>query len=232
MNILGDILNVKLFHGGMAGIAAATTISCYVELLVLLLHYARKTSQLKPSPCLWLRMGWFKALSKGIPVMLHELTVFLAGIAINHIAFMFAGENLVSAVAAGNSIFALLLPGSIAVSGAVMTLGSVARGEADHKGGKICSTGAVPFAEGHWQLAAIEDSLIFERILNILKKKTEEGILVRIFYDDLGSVSFVDLNFAKKLQNAASESESSFCPIRYTQNGASFSRLFCFVCIY
>ena len=134
VNILGDILNVKLFHGGMAGIAAATTISCYVELLVLLLHYARKTSQLKPSPCLWLRMGWFKALSKGIPVMLHELTVFLAGIAINHIAFMFAGENLVSAVAAGNSIFALLLPGSLAVSGAVMTLGSVARGEADHKG--------------------------------------------------------------------------------------------------
>ncbi|MBR6093717.1 MAG: cardiolipin synthase [Lachnospiraceae bacterium] len=47
---------------------------------------------------------------------------------------------------------------------------------------------------------AIEDSLIFERILNILKKKTEEGILVRIFYDDLGSVSFVDLNFAKKIK--------------------------------
>ncbi len=134
VNILGDILNVMLFHGGMAGIAAATTISCYVELLVLLLHYARKTSQLKPSPCLRLRMEWLKALSKGIPVMLHEMTVFLVGIAINHLAFMLAGEDLVAAVAAGNSVFALLLPGSLAVSGAVMTLGSVARGEADHKG--------------------------------------------------------------------------------------------------
>ena len=101
VNILGDILNVMLFHGGMAGIAAATTISCYVELLVLLLHYARKTSQLKPSPCLRLRMEWLKALSKGIPVMLHEMTVFLVGIAINHLAFMLAGEDLVAAVAAG-----------------------------------------------------------------------------------------------------------------------------------
>ncbi len=83
VNILGDILNVMLFHGGMAGIAVATTISCFFELLVLLLHYARKTSQLKPSPCLRFRMEWLKALSKGIPVMLHEMTVFLVGIAIN-----------------------------------------------------------------------------------------------------------------------------------------------------
>lgn len=133
VNILGDILNVKILHGGMAGMAAATMISCYAELLVLILHYARKTSLLKPSPCLRIRMGWLKALSKGIPVMLHEVAVFLVGITINHLSFMLAGDDLVAAVAAGNSTFALLLPGSLAVSGAVMTLGSIARGEEDHK---------------------------------------------------------------------------------------------------
>ncbi len=134
VNILGDILNVKIFHGGMAGIASATAVSCYAELMVLLFHYARKTSQLKPSPCLRIQMEWLKALSKGIPVMLHELTVFSVGIAINRLSFMLAGDDLVAAVAAGNSIFVLLIPGSLAVSGTVMTLGSIAKGEVDNKG--------------------------------------------------------------------------------------------------
>ena len=134
VNILGDILNVMIFHQGMAGMAAASVLSCYAELLVLLLHYRSKTSLLRPYPCMGFQKEWVLALSNGIPVMLHEFTAFLTGIVINHFAFQLAGEDLVAAVAAGNSIWAFLLPGCLAVSGAVATLGGVSRGEADHKG--------------------------------------------------------------------------------------------------
>ena len=137
VNILGDILNALVFHGGMAGMALATVFSCYTELLVLLSHFTNKTSLLRPTPCLGLQKEWAMALSNGVPVMLHELTAFCTGIVINHYAFQFAGEDLVAAVAAGNSVWAFLIPGSLAASGAVMTLGSVCRGEADHKGGRV-----------------------------------------------------------------------------------------------
>ena len=137
VNILGDVLNALVFHGGMAGMALATVFSCYAELLVLLLHYAIKTSLLKPSPGFGFQKEWARALSNGVPVMIHEFTVFISGIIINYFAFQLAGDDLVAAVAVGNSIFAFLLPGSLATSGAVMTLGSVSRGEADQKSGRI-----------------------------------------------------------------------------------------------
>ena len=48
---------------------------------------------------------------------------------------------------------------------------------------------------------AIEDSAAFGRYLEVLERKVKEGVMVRVFYDDLGSVSFVDLSFAKKLKS-------------------------------
>lgn len=52
---------------------------------------------------------------------------------------------------------------------------------------------------------AIENSTAFKRILDVLSRKVKEGVLVRVFYDDLGSISFVDLNFAKTLRKLGIE---------------------------
>ena len=134
VNLLGDLLCVLVFHGGLGGIAAATTLSCYAELLVLCLHFQKKEATLKP----FIRRGFcFKrsdagAVLKGVPIMLRELTAFLTGILLNFWAFRLAGEDLVAALAIGTSVWVFLLPAAIAVSGAEMTLGSVARGESDH----------------------------------------------------------------------------------------------------
>ena len=134
VNLLGDLLCVLVFHGGLGGIAAATTLSCYTELLVLCLHFRKKEAALKPL----IRRGFrFErtergAFSKGVPIMLRELTAFLTGILLNFWAFRLAGEDLVAALAIGNSVWAFLLAAATAVSGAEMTLGSVAWGEADH----------------------------------------------------------------------------------------------------
>ena len=47
---------------------------------------------------------------------------------------------------------------------------------------------------------AIEDSRAFAGIHEILKAKAAEGVLVRIFYDDLGSVGFINPVFQKKME--------------------------------
>ena len=52
---------------------------------------------------------------------------------------------------------------------------------------------------------AIENSTAFGRILDVLSAKVKEGVLVRVFYDDLGSISFVDMSFAKMLRDRGIE---------------------------
>lgn len=52
---------------------------------------------------------------------------------------------------------------------------------------------------------AIEDSVIFGRILEILERKVKEGVKIHVFYDDLGSVSFVGLDFARRLTSLGIE---------------------------
>ena len=48
---------------------------------------------------------------------------------------------------------------------------------------------------------AIEDSVSFRAIEDILKKKVEEGLDVRIIYDDVGSIGFVSRPFSKRLNS-------------------------------
>ena len=47
---------------------------------------------------------------------------------------------------------------------------------------------------------AIEDSTAWQGIEDILAERAAAGVEVRVFYDDMGSIGFVDTAFAKKLQ--------------------------------
>ena len=46
---------------------------------------------------------------------------------------------------------------------------------------------------------AIEDKTSWKRIEDILAQKASEGVEVRVFYDDMGSIGFIDTDFVKKL---------------------------------
>ena len=48
---------------------------------------------------------------------------------------------------------------------------------------------------------AIEDKTSWKRIEDVLVRKVEQGVEVRVFYDDMGSIGFVDTDFAKKLNS-------------------------------
>lgn len=131
INLLGDLVNVSLFHGGMAGMAVATTLSCYGELLVLLTHFCRPETAVRLSAG-----GAFSAeklfqLSAGIPLMLREFCTFLSAIFLNRLASGMNGEDGVAVLAIAGSLWIFLLPWAITVSRACMTMGSISSGEAD-----------------------------------------------------------------------------------------------------
>ena len=48
---------------------------------------------------------------------------------------------------------------------------------------------------------AIEDAESWARIENVLERKAQEGVEVRVFYDDVGSITFINWDFAKRLES-------------------------------
>ena len=48
---------------------------------------------------------------------------------------------------------------------------------------------------------AIEDKTSWNRIEDVLARKAAQGVEVRVFYDDMGSIGFINVDFTKKLEN-------------------------------
>ncbi len=47
---------------------------------------------------------------------------------------------------------------------------------------------------------AIEEAGAFERLKNVLAEKVREGVEVRLFYDDIGSISFINIDFIRRME--------------------------------
>ena len=60
----------------------------------------------------------------------------------------------------------------------------------------LAKAGEFIFMEYH----AIEDEYAWSRIQTVLEERVKAGVEVRVFYDDMGSIGFVNLSFARKLE--------------------------------
>lgn len=47
---------------------------------------------------------------------------------------------------------------------------------------------------------AIQEAVAFDKMLAVLKQKVSEGVEVRIFYDDVGSIGFLNFGFIKRME--------------------------------
>lgn len=134
-NIACDLANVLIFHGGMAGMAIATDISCFAEFIILLMHYTNKNCVLRPAVIVdRSRLSISALFSGGLSFMFREMTAFISGILLNRMAFSLAGETGVSVLCIGNTMWLFLLPAAMAVSSTGTVLGSVSGGESDRQG--------------------------------------------------------------------------------------------------
>ena len=47
---------------------------------------------------------------------------------------------------------------------------------------------------------AIEDVEAWHKIQNVLEERVKAGVEVRVFYDDMGSIGFINTDFVKKME--------------------------------
>ncbi len=61
---------------------------------------------------------------------------------------------------------------------------------------ELCKAEKFIFMEYH----AIEDAESFQELKRILAQKAREGVEVRVFYDDIGSIGFINTDFIKRME--------------------------------
>lgn len=136
VNILVDIASACLLHSGMGGMAAATTLSCWAECIVLLLHFRRENALLRPrrphsGPASFKYLA--DSLRSASPIVPGQLTAFISGILLNRLAIQLAGAEALTVLGIGNSLWPILLAAATAVSSTCMLLGSICHGENDSR---------------------------------------------------------------------------------------------------
>lgn len=134
VDVAGDLLNVFVFHGGMFGMALASTLSHYAALAVVLSHFWRKSSlfrfdlrkvQLKLTPSL---------MGDGLPRAVCMLCRGLLPILLNSLVLRLAGDAGVAALSAQNSSSFVVGALGWGIGGAMFILGSMMVGENDLSG--------------------------------------------------------------------------------------------------
>ena len=87
-DILGDFLNVSVFHGGAFGMGLATSIGYILQLLVLLLHFRQPNHFFRLSPKLIRSSQLREVIRGGSPSFFKRAASTLRDILINHINLM------------------------------------------------------------------------------------------------------------------------------------------------
>ena len=133
-DIIIDILNVKVFHGGMWGIGMATTISYFLGMMVLLTYFLRKYRlfHLRPQDIAGSRPG--QIFRMGLPAGARVAARYVAIISLNTLVMGTAGATAMAAFSVQHNLSTLLLSVAIGISGATLLLSGISYGEQDRRG--------------------------------------------------------------------------------------------------
>lgn len=133
-DIVIDILNVKVFHGGMWGIGMATTISYFLGMMVLLTYFLRKSRlfHLRPQDIAGSRPG--QIFRMGLPAGARVAARSVAIISLNTLVMGTAGATAMAAFSVQHNLSTLLLSVAIGISGATLLLSGISYGEQDRRG--------------------------------------------------------------------------------------------------
>ena len=133
-DVVIDILNVKVFHGGMLGIGLATSISYTLGLLVLLSYYFHKGRFFR----FRLRdldfMNVKRMLGMGLPSGIRVGARALATILISTMVMGMLGAAAMAGLSVQRNLQSLLISLATGVSGAVLLLTGMSFGEQDRRG--------------------------------------------------------------------------------------------------
>lgn len=133
-DIAFDLMNVHIFKGGMFGMGAASSISVYLALIVLMMHFSREKYIFHIS----FRELWLNTLPEivrtGIPYAITQVCRTILVMTLNHLILGIGGEGAVAAYSVVNTVFNVLcIPGS-AVGTASVMLSSIMAAEKNKSG--------------------------------------------------------------------------------------------------
>ena len=130
-DIVGDLLNIFVFHGGMFGMALASSLSHFVAFLIVASHFMKKDSLFRFSlGTIRIKMV-FPLLKDGLPRAMCMLSRAVLPILLNAMLLRLVGDPGVSALSAMiNSSFVVGAFGW-GIGGAVLIMGGMMLGEQD-----------------------------------------------------------------------------------------------------
>ncbi|MDO4740418.1 MAG: MATE family efflux transporter [Eubacteriales bacterium] len=137
VNILGDIVNVFVIHGGMFGMAMATSVSYFVGLGVHLLHFRKKTAvyRFKFSGINFAILR--DILVIGVPTAITRVCNTLRTLVLNNMLIALSGTAAVAALSVQSNMNNLLGALAIGVGSAVLMISGVVVGEEDRTSAKV-----------------------------------------------------------------------------------------------
>ena len=152
VNILGDLLNVFVFKGGMLGMSLATTASYVVGFFVLLLHFKGEHM---------LKLVWedfsFRPMKEivrfGLPKAANKCCNFLRSFVLNRILILIATATAIAALSVRTNLSNFFAAISTGIGHATVLLGAIYAGEQDKD--SLRKTFAVSLKYGFLIAAAI-----------------------------------------------------------------------------
>ncbi len=132
-NIALDLANVYIFDGGMFGMALATSISYYASIIVILFHFRKGKSTLKPV-LKGLQLSDIKDVFViGIPSAISRICTVFRTMFLNYLLMFIAGEVAVAALSIQNSLASLISAVGIGIGMTTLLVSSIVVGEEDRK---------------------------------------------------------------------------------------------------
>lgn len=130
-NITGDILNVFVFKGGMSGMAMATTVSYFVDVGVLLLHFRKKDIMYRFDLRGAKLANILDVLKTGLPTAVSRTCIVFRGIFLNRILLVVASSAAVGALTVQNNLNQFFGYISLGLGMVVLMVAGVYYGEED-----------------------------------------------------------------------------------------------------
>ena len=131
VDVIGDILVVFAFSGGMLGMGIATSVGNYFSLAVLLMHFTKKNTMLRLN---FRNLPWRRTREmvwSGLPVGISRISNTINGLTVNHLLAIFATSNAVAAYGVQRSVDSLFNVFYLGAAETVWILSSIYYGEED-----------------------------------------------------------------------------------------------------
>ena len=183
VNVCGDLLNGFVLHQGLFVMALATTISYYVAVVVLLLHF-RNGGNVFHFALHWPSFGVVKnLLSYGIPNALQHLSRSMLTVCLNHILLAVADARAVAAYSAIYTASMLCMAFGTGIGQSTSMITGVLSGEKDVDGIRALMR------------EAIRSAVVMNGVLTVVMFAAAPSVMGVILHADAATYSMATLGF-------------------------------------